>query len=214
MCGRRRETVKAVSFLWSWGGREHGGTDFGRFAPGMVRHAARAAMRGGRRCLIGARARPGPHRRLRCDHRAWAGGGRHGRPLVRGRHRHSRRAHRSHRAARQGGRQAAHRCSGTGGRARIHRHAGPVRAHAPRRTARTLENLSGHHHRDHRRGKLRRAGQRCDREGERGPLRASADQAGLVGFRRLLRAAGETGHRHQPRLLRRRDHGARDGGRL
>ncbi len=40
-----------------------------------------------------------------------------------------------------------------------------------RRSAPTLQDLSGHHHRDHRRGKLRRAGQRCNREGERGPLR-------------------------------------------
>ena len=65
-------------------------------------------------------------------------------------------------------RQAAHRCRGTGGRARIHRHAGPVGAHAARRSARSLENLSGHHHRDHGRGRIRRAGQRCDRAGERG----------------------------------------------
>ena len=46
------------------------------------------------------------------------------------------------------------------GRARLHRHARAVGVHHPGRSAAAVEDLSGHHHRDHRRGRVRGAAER------------------------------------------------------
>ena len=106
----------------------------------------------------GAESNPEPT--LRRGHHPRPHHRRHRLALVFGRHRHSRRDESPPSATWRRAGQAHHRRARQSRRARVHRHAGPVGADHPRRSATAFEDLPGHHHRDHRRGQLRRAGQR------------------------------------------------------
>ena len=156
---------------------------------------------------------------------AWRPGGL--RPLVR--HRHSRRArdrrqrlagvlrrrrdqgrpHRRDRRAWPGPCRAGHRRAWHGGHAGLHRHAGPVGPHPAGGRPRPLENLPGGHHAVHRRRRVGRAAQRQHPQGGR-----RARQTGMANAGRLFQAPAKPGHRGEPRHLRRRRHGARNGDRL
>ncbi len=60
------------------------------------------------------------------------------------------------------GNQGRHRRSRNGGGAGVHRHAGTVGTDDPGESASAVEDLSGHHHRDHGRGRLGCAAERRD----------------------------------------------------
>ena len=63
--------------------------------------------------------------------------------------------------------------------------------------SRRQQDHAGHHHRDHRRGRLDRAGQRRDEGRPQGQLRLLQGHAGLADARRVLRAADEVDDRDQ-----------------
>ena len=107
----------------------------------------------------------------------------------------------------------AHRCVEPGGRAGLHRHARAVGVQRPGRPARGEQDHAGHHHRDHRRGRVDRAAQR--RAGEVGDaaVRALQGDARLPDARRVLRAPGAHPAGAQRRHVRRRRRRARLRGR-
>ena len=101
------------------------------------------------------------------------------------------------------GNQGRHRRSRHGGGAGIHRHARAVRTDDPGESAPAFEDLSGHHHRDHRRGQLGRAAERGSPHGPAARrLRPLPHHARLEHLPPVFRAARKARHGHQPCELR------------
>ena len=100
-----------------------------------------------------------------------------------------------------------------GRRAGLHRHAGPIGIDDACRTARAVEDLSGNHHRGHRRRQLRSTAQCGDDRSRPRRLRPSAHSARLDNIPRILCPAGTPGNGHQSCQLcgrhQRAAHGAR-----
>ena len=85
-----------------------------------------------------------------------------GAPWFRGRRRHRRRPHRGDRQPVGAPGRHAHRRGRPGRGAGLHRPARPVRVQRARGQPRRQQDHPGHHHRDHRRGRVDCAGQRPD----------------------------------------------------
>ena len=142
--------------------------------------AADSAVRRRRRNSL----RPGDPQRAR--HR------RHRVAVVCGRYRDSRGEDRGHRTA--GGRpgKAHHRRARNGGGAGLHRHAGAIGNDDSGESASAVQDLSGHHHGDHGRGRVDRAAERRHREGRPRHLPALRRSAHLADLPRVLRAAAQS----------------------
>ena len=82
-----------------------------------------------------------------------------------------------------------------GRRAGLHRHARPVGVQRPGRPARRQQDHAGHHHRDHRRGRVDRAAQRRARQVRAAAVRPVQGDARFPDARRVLRAARDAAAR-------------------
>ena len=148
-------------------------------------HPARHAGAVGHAC---SRDGPGHAVAFRRGHRQRPGRGRHRGAVVPRRHRHRRGSDRG--GGQPGGGRGSHphRCDRPGGGAGVHRPARPVRVQRAGRQPRRQQDHPGHHHRDHRRRRVDRAGQRSDARRSQGDLRLLQDHPGLAQPRRVLRA--------------------------
>ena len=178
-------------------------------APANAARFGPCARPAGRR-LLRARAvrghRPVRHRDRQWPHHRW-----NGIALVRGRPRDPRRQDRGDREAGRRFGLATRRRARDGRRARFHRHAGTVGAHDPREPAPALEDLPGHHHRGHGRGRIGGPARQRDRRRRPRELPASRHHARLANVRTILRAHREAGDGNQPGELRGRHAGAAHG---